>query len=171
MEASHDLFYPDMNGAADRIWHAARLFKAGKAPVVIPTGAGEDESSVPLLLDLRGSRCRHPRGETRAGTRLRMPGSPRRCWRAWAPGASCWLHRPGTCGRAQLLFERTGLEVIPAATDYEATIARARPDAPLESATDAAQTRCAESQHRHPQGIHRLLGIPAEAVMQSGRLA
>lgn len=44
--------YSEMWGGADRVWHAARLWKAGKAPIVIPTGCGEKESSVPLLRDL-----------------------------------------------------------------------------------------------------------------------
>lgn len=30
--------YPDLNGAADRVWHAARLYQAGKAPFVIASG-------------------------------------------------------------------------------------------------------------------------------------
>jgi len=30
--------YPDLNGASDRVWHAARLYKAGKAPLVIAAG-------------------------------------------------------------------------------------------------------------------------------------
>ena len=44
--------YAEMWNGADRVWHAARLYKAGKAPIVIPTGCGERESAVPLLLDL-----------------------------------------------------------------------------------------------------------------------
>lgn len=44
--------YAEMWGGADRVWHAARLYKAGKAPIVIPTGCGERESTVPLLRDL-----------------------------------------------------------------------------------------------------------------------
>lgn len=44
--------YPDMHDAADRVWHAARLYKAGKAPIIIPTGLGDRESTEPLLLDL-----------------------------------------------------------------------------------------------------------------------
>ena len=43
--------YSEMWNGADRVWHAARLWKAGKAPIVIPTGCGERESSVPLLRD------------------------------------------------------------------------------------------------------------------------
>lgn len=30
--------YPDLNDAADRVWHAARLYEAGKAPLVIASG-------------------------------------------------------------------------------------------------------------------------------------
>lgn len=30
--------YPDLNDAADRVWHAARLYRAGKAPFVIASG-------------------------------------------------------------------------------------------------------------------------------------
>lgn len=52
MGANRDVYpYAEMWNGADRVWHAARLYKAGKAPIVIPTGSGERESSVPLLLD------------------------------------------------------------------------------------------------------------------------
>jgi uncharacterized SAM-binding protein YcdF (DUF218 family) len=30
--------YPDLSGASDRVWHAARLYEAGKAPLVIASG-------------------------------------------------------------------------------------------------------------------------------------
>ena len=43
--------YAEMWNGADRVWHAARLYKAGKAPIVIPSGCGERESTSPLLLD------------------------------------------------------------------------------------------------------------------------
>jgi uncharacterized SAM-binding protein YcdF (DUF218 family) len=128
MEWSRDLPYPDMNGAADRIWHAARLFKAGRAPIVIPTGAWEDVSSVPLLLDFGV-----PSAAIRAETASRNTAENARftaallarlgCGRRVLLVTSAWHMR-----RAQLLFERAGLEVIPAATDYEATIVRMRPD-------------------------------------------
>ena len=44
--------YPDMHSAADRVWHAARLYRAGKAPIVVPTGCGDRDSTEPLLRDL-----------------------------------------------------------------------------------------------------------------------
>jgi uncharacterized SAM-binding protein YcdF (DUF218 family) len=30
--------YPDLSGASDRVWHAVRLYKAGKAPYIIASG-------------------------------------------------------------------------------------------------------------------------------------
>lgn len=45
------LVYPEICQAADRVWHAARLWKAGKAPVIITSGESEEFTSVPLLLD------------------------------------------------------------------------------------------------------------------------
>lgn len=47
-----NLPYPDMISAADRVWHAARLYRAGKAPVIIPTGTGVINAEKLLLMDL-----------------------------------------------------------------------------------------------------------------------
>lgn len=44
--------YAEMCGGADRVWHAARLWKAGKAPIVIASGTGERVTAVPFLKDL-----------------------------------------------------------------------------------------------------------------------
>ena len=33
--------YPDLNEAADRVWHAARLYRAGKAPLLIASGGAQ----------------------------------------------------------------------------------------------------------------------------------
>ncbi len=49
---TNELVYPEMYQAADRVWHSARLWKAGKAPVIITTGRYEADASVPLLRDL-----------------------------------------------------------------------------------------------------------------------
>ena len=46
------LAYPDLQVGADRVWHAARLWKAGKAPLIVLSGVAEEEASQPLLLDL-----------------------------------------------------------------------------------------------------------------------
>lgn len=43
--------YPDMTSGADRVWHAVRLWRAGKAPVIIPSCIGADSGDVVLLRD------------------------------------------------------------------------------------------------------------------------
>ena len=44
--------YPELFGAADRVWHAARLHKAGKAPLIIYSGVAEGEGAKRFLRDL-----------------------------------------------------------------------------------------------------------------------
>ena len=44
--------YAEMWLGADRVWHAARLWKAGKAPKILVTSDGTDLSTRPLLADL-----------------------------------------------------------------------------------------------------------------------
>lgn len=46
------LVYPEMHMGADRVWHGARLWRAGKAPVVITSGTGTLDSDAVLLKDL-----------------------------------------------------------------------------------------------------------------------
>ena len=43
--------YAEMWSGADRVWQAARLYKAGKAQQVIATGNGAVDTTLPLLLD------------------------------------------------------------------------------------------------------------------------
>ena len=43
--------YAEMWTSADRVWQAARLWKAGKAPKVIATGNGAINTTLPLLKD------------------------------------------------------------------------------------------------------------------------
>ena len=47
-----ELVYPDMSDGADRVWHGARLYKAGKAPIIVVSGTNDLHSTIPLLLDL-----------------------------------------------------------------------------------------------------------------------
>ena len=44
--------YADMSEAGDRVWHAARLYRAGKAPLVICTSKDTPATTAPLLRDL-----------------------------------------------------------------------------------------------------------------------
>lgn len=44
--------YPDLKESADRAWHAARIYKAGKAPKIYCTGPDVSRSTPPFLKDL-----------------------------------------------------------------------------------------------------------------------
>ena len=140
--------YAEMWGGADRVWHAARLYRAGKAPVVIPTGSGERESSVPLLLDfgvpenaiLVEDRARNTEENAKFVEKMLEPLSemksraPSEASPEGMPQAaantqntrkrillvtSAWHMR-----RSKLMYEKyaPSLEIIPVATDYEASV-------------------------------------------------
>ena len=134
--------YAEMWNGADRVWHAARLYKAGKAPVVIPTGAGEREGSVPLLLDLGvpesairvepearnteenakfverlvNSRVEHVERVDEKGVEACKPRV--------LLVTSAWHMR-----RSVLMYRKyaPNLEIVPAAADYEATVQTSHP--------------------------------------------
>jgi len=120
--------HPDLGLASDRIWHAARLHKAGKAPVIVLSGGPgwmRDESKqpeaeamteflkdlgVPKSAILQESQSRNTYEnavftqrllDARGGKKILLVTSA--------------LHMR----RAVVLFRSLGLEVVPAATDYE----------------------------------------------------
>lgn len=122
--------YAEMLSSADRVWHAARLYHAGRAPVVIPSGEGEELSAVPLLLDLGV-----PRQAIRVESKARNTEENALLVEKLVKGlavtekrrsprvllvTSAWHMR-----RALQNFGQTGLEVIPAATDHEAMVIQA----------------------------------------------
>ena len=43
--------YPDLLGTADRLWHAARLYHAGKAPKIVVSGVGFATSDGSVAMD------------------------------------------------------------------------------------------------------------------------
>lgn len=122
---SNNYPYAEMWSGADRVWHAARLFKAGKAPVVIPTGMGEEASTVPLLLDLGVPQtairvepeARNTEENAKFVERLLCKNSEEKPKILLV--TSAWHMR-----RSLLMYRKyaTGLEIIPAATDYEALV-------------------------------------------------
>jgi len=46
------MVYPELSSGADRIWHAARLYNAKKAPLIIFSGVGEGAGAKQFLRDL-----------------------------------------------------------------------------------------------------------------------
>ncbi len=113
--------YPNVCAAADRVWHAARLYRAGKAPLVVVSGFDEDRNTIPLLADLGvpreairldgGSRNTY---ENARFTEQTLGGGAHRVLLV----TSAW-HMTRALGN----FSRTELEPIPAACDFEATMA------------------------------------------------
>ncbi len=117
--------YPELSAAADRVWHAARLYQAGKAPVIIPSGNLESRSSAVLLRDLgvpaAAIRVEDASRNTAENALLSKQVLDELGARRVILVTSAFHMR-----RAQMLYERLGLEVVPAATDHEATHLRAR---------------------------------------------
>ena len=115
--------YPDMSDGSDRVWHAARLWKAGKAPLIVVSGRNDLEAAVPLLADFGVPReaiavdndSRNTYENSRFTERLlagraAQAGGGRRILLV----TSAW-HMP----RAQGNFAKTSLEVVPAAADFK----------------------------------------------------
>ncbi len=122
--------YAEMWSGADRVWQAARAWKAGKAPIVIPSGLGCAESDAQLLLDLgvpRGSihlenaarnteeNARFSEQTVNACVPAKVPAVPRKVLLV----TSAWHMR-----RSVLMFRKyaPALEVVPCATDFETTV-------------------------------------------------
>lgn len=120
--------YPNLGSASDREWHAARLFHAGKAPMLILSGGHDPEFSasssaesmrhfigalgVPdaaMVLEVRSL-------NTTQNARFTADILEREGIRRILLVTSA-LHM----ARSIALFEAQGLEVVPAATDHEIT--------------------------------------------------
>lgn len=118
---------PDLKDTADRVWHAARLFHAGKAPVLVMSGGSVLAKSatseadvmrqfaldlgVPGVAIVLEERSRNTRENARFTAEiLKAKGVDQILLVTSA------LHMR----RAVSLFESQGLTVIPAATDHEA---------------------------------------------------
>lgn len=116
---------PDMGASADRLWHAARLYHAGKAPVVVlsggvvRTGGGTEAQAMRQLLQdlgvpaaaiwLEDDSTDTASNAERVVRLLRTRGIERPLLVTSA------LHMP----RAVREFARAGLAVTPAPTDFE----------------------------------------------------
>jgi uncharacterized SAM-binding protein YcdF (DUF218 family) len=118
--------YPNLGPAADRVWHAARLYHAGKAPVVVLSGGSDltisehpeavamgkllQDLGVPAsALLLEGSSRNTEQNARYSAALLRQQGVQRVLLVTSA------LHMP----RALRHFEAQGLQVVPVATDHE----------------------------------------------------
>lgn len=117
--------YPDLSASADRLWHAARLHRAGKAPLLVLSGGTAHAGEAPeaqamrrFLLELgvpAAAMVLEPASVTTAqnaafSARLLRQRDIRQVLLVTSA-----LHMR----RARALFEREGIRVIPAPTDHE----------------------------------------------------
>ena len=139
--AVHEANGANMFLSADRVWMAAQLWKQGKAPKVVCTGTDCEASTRKLLLDFGVSSnalvfLEAPRNTEEEAKRVQglmfdvrgsVPDFKPQTSNVKLDGSrprvllvtSAWHMR-----RAKLMFEKyaSGVEVVPAATDFEATI-------------------------------------------------
>jgi len=116
---------PDLGSAADRMWHAARLFKAGKAQRILLSGGttasgdgSEADAMQRFLIDLGVPASALHQEATSINTAANARLTARLLSREGIDEVilvTSALHMP----RARRLFERAGLKVIPAPTDFE----------------------------------------------------
>lgn len=154
---TNTICYAELFGAADRIAHAARVWKAGKASVVIPSGKNELQAARPLLIEfgvpesaiLVENESRNTEENVRfvanyvkahrVSPSLRRLSSQPATNDGRQPTADSTDDGPETSNslprillvtsawhmrRSLLMFRKyaPGIEVVPAACDYEATI-------------------------------------------------
>jgi uncharacterized SAM-binding protein YcdF (DUF218 family) len=150
--------HPGMGASADRVWHAARLYHAGTAPLIIATGGpmgwdGErnsgSESMRRLLLDLGvpdsaillDGYSRSTRDNAVFSQQLmRQQGLQS----ALLVTSALHMHR------SMATFRAVGLDPIPAATDFEVA---PEPNHVLRWLPDA------EALHDSTRAIHEYLGL------------
>ena len=115
---AEEMAYPDMYESADRLWHVARLWKAGKASSVVVSGCNDLEAAVPLLVDFGVPRetivvdneSRNTYENSRFTEKLLLERNSSPCVLLVT---SAW-HMPRACGN----FAKTSLKVVPAACDF-----------------------------------------------------
>lgn len=117
--------YPDLGASADRLWHAARLHRAGKAPLLVLSGGTVHEGEPPeagamrqFLLELgvaAGAMVLEPASVTTAENAAFSAQLLRQRDIQQVLLVTSALHMR----RARALFEREGIRVIAAPADHE----------------------------------------------------
>ena len=112
--------YAEMWTSADRVWQAARLYKAGKAPKIYASGGHVEMTTSGLLQDLGVPREAIVFVEEPRNTEEEAKAAASRGERKVLLVTSAWHMK-----RAKLMFEKyaPGVEVIPAPADWEGTYA------------------------------------------------
>jgi len=110
--------YAEMLAGADRVWHAARLFKAEKAPMIVATGFYPQDTTLPLLKDF-GLAAECVSFLDAKNTEEEAKGIAKMGYKKILLVTSAWHTK-----RARLMFEKYApeIEVVCAPADFEQTM-------------------------------------------------
>lgn len=116
--------YAEMWTSADRVWQAARLWKAGKAPRVIATSGRVIETTFPLLREFGLPEEAITRVDDARNTEEEAKSIDKMGVKRILLVTSAWHMK-----RARLMFEKfaPSVEVVCAPADFENSMAAARP--------------------------------------------
>lgn len=116
--------YAEMWSSADRVWQAARLWKAGKAPRVIATSGKVVEATFPLLREFGLPEEAITKVDDARNTEEEAKSIDKMGVRRIILVTSAWHMK-----RARLMFEKyaPSVEVMCAPADFENSIVAARP--------------------------------------------
>jgi len=112
------MVYPELYGGADRIWHAARLYKAGKAPLIIFSGVVEGPGAKQFLRDL-GVPGKDVILEEKSGNTVENIRNSKALCEEKKIKKVLLVTSAFHMRRTMRTCELAGFEVIPAATDHE----------------------------------------------------
>lgn len=118
--------YPDLHGASDRVWHAARLYQAGKAPLVIASGGTlpwrdrtyREAAAMQSLLVRWGVPAEAIVAEGASANTYQNAQRTAEIVRARALDRVLLVTSAFHMRRALATFRSAGVEAVPAATDY-----------------------------------------------------
>ena len=129
----------EMWTSADRVWQVARLWKAGKAPKILVTSPHTDLTTGPLLADLGVPKEAiiydfGPRNTEEEAKAIARMFECSKCSNAEKRQKVLVVTSAWHMKRAMLMFEKyaPGIEVVPAPTDWENSMAAAQAWTPLE---------------------------------------
>lgn len=123
-----ELNYPSLQSGADRVWHAARIYHAGKASMILLsggrpslTGQSEAQAMRVFLIDL-GVPDEHLVMEDGSANSSENAKNTAKLLNDLGVSEILLVTSAFHMTRAKRLFEAQDLKVIPAATDYQARI-------------------------------------------------
>lgn len=161
--------HPDLNAGADRVWHAARLYHAGRAPRVVVSGGGlpwrramqSEAQAMQALLERLGV---PPEAILREGASSNTRDNARESARLLARhglGSVLLVTSAQHMPRALASFRAAGVEAVAAATDHE--VVEAGPRTLLHYLPSAAALECSSRALKEHLGllVYRLRGWAA----------